>query len=118
MNDRIMQEYMAHAEKLDRENHKLKAEIERLRSGWEYESEVKNAALRDENNRLRQTNEVLRDELMNPRGDVQEKVLEMLGIRAKLESPVVTTGHCKEKAKPGGCQLHNLQCEYPKCDQK
>ena len=26
-------------------------------------------------------------------------------------------GKCKEKAKPGGCQLHNLHCGYPKCDQ-
>lgn len=23
---------------------------------------------------------------------------------------------CKERLKPGGCQLHNLQCGYPKCD--
>lgn len=30
--------------------------------------------------------------------------------------PIFTTGHCKEKQKPGGCQLHNLQCGYPKCD--
>lgn len=28
------------------------------------------------------------------------------------------TGHCKEKAKPGGCRLHNLQCGYPVCDRK
>lgn len=27
-----------------------------------------------------------------------------------------TTGHCKEKAKKGGCQLHNLHCGYPACD--
>ena len=25
---------------------------------------------------------------------------------------------CAEKRKPGGCQLHNLQCGYPACDQK
>lgn len=31
---------------------------------------------------------------------------------------VDTTGHCKEKAKPGGCQLHNVQCGYPKCDRQ
>ncbi len=24
---------------------------------------------------------------------------------------------CPEKLKPGGCQLHNLHCGYPKCDQ-
>lgn len=29
-----------------------------------------------------------------------------------------TTGHCVEKAKPGGCQLHNLHCAYPDCDRK
>lgn len=35
----------------------------------------------------------------------------------RVESkPTFTTGHCKEKQKPGGCQLHNLQCGYPKCD--
>lgn len=28
------------------------------------------------------------------------------------------TGYCKEKAKPGGCQLHNLHCRYPDCDKK
>lgn len=27
------------------------------------------------------------------------------------------TGRCEEKRKPGGCQLHNLQCGYPKCDE-
>lgn len=34
------------------------------------------------------------------------------------EEPKYTTGHCKEHAKPGGCQLHNLQCGYPECDRK
>lgn len=29
-----------------------------------------------------------------------------------------TTGHCPEKAKPGGCQLHNLHCGYPDCDRR
>jgi hypothetical protein len=29
-----------------------------------------------------------------------------------------TTGHCKEKAQPNGCQLHNLHCGYPACDRK
>lgn len=32
--------------------------------------------------------------------------------------PKITTGHCKHKNQPGGCQLHNLQCGYPRCDQK
>lgn len=25
---------------------------------------------------------------------------------------------CPEKQKPGGCQLHNLQCGYPVCDEE
>jgi len=29
-----------------------------------------------------------------------------------------TTGHCKEHAKPGGCQLHNLHCGWPDCDRR
>ena len=32
--------------------------------------------------------------------------------------PYFTTGHCKEHSKPGGCQLHNVQCGYPQCDRK
>lgn len=32
--------------------------------------------------------------------------------------PAYTEGHCAEKRKPGGCQLHNLHCGYPKCDRK
>lgn len=26
-------------------------------------------------------------------------------------------GKCPERNKPGGCQLHNLHCGYPKCDE-
>ena len=33
-------------------------------------------------------------------------------------APAYTEGHCTEKAKPGGCQLHNLHCGYPACDRK
>lgn len=29
-----------------------------------------------------------------------------------------TYGHCVEKQKPGGCQLHNLFCTYPDCDRR
>ena len=25
--------------------------------------------------------------------------------------------HCPEKLKPGGCQLHNLHCGWPKCNE-
>lgn len=32
------------------------------------------------------------------------------------QSPILAIGQCKEKAQPGGCQLHNLQCGYPACD--
>jgi hypothetical protein len=38
---------------------------------------------------------------------------------AEKQEPVAyTTGHCKEKAQPNGCQLHNLHCGYPACDRK
>jgi hypothetical protein len=38
---------------------------------------------------------------------------------APVQEPVAyTTGHCIEKAKPRGCQLHNLHCRYPACDRK
>ena len=32
--------------------------------------------------------------------------------------PAYTEGHCEEKAKKGGCQLHNLHCGYPACDRR
>jgi hypothetical protein len=36
-----------------------------------------------------------------------------------MQEPVAyTTGHCIEKAKPGGCPLHNLHCKFPACDRK
>lgn len=49
--------------------------------------------------------------------------------KGEMEYPVVqpplpvqpeafTTGHCQEKAKPGGCQLHNIHCGFPDCDRK
>lgn len=28
------------------------------------------------------------------------------------------TGACENKRRPGGCQLHNLHCSYPKCDEE
>ncbi len=36
----------------------------------------------------------------------------------KQEPVAYTTGHCKEKAQPNGCRLHNLHCGYPACDRK
>lgn len=33
-----------------------------------------------------------------------------------LREQTYTTGHCKNHAQQGGCQLHNLQCGYPSCD--
>lgn len=35
-----------------------------------------------------------------------------------VQSKSFSTGHCVHKNKPGGCQLHNLQCGYPSCDRK
>lgn len=32
--------------------------------------------------------------------------------------PSFTTGHCQHNSRPGGCQLHNLQCGWPNCDRK
>jgi hypothetical protein len=37
---------------------------------------------------------------------------------APVQPVAYTTGHCEEKAKPRGCQLHNLHCRYPACDRK
>lgn len=37
---------------------------------------------------------------------------------ALQQAPTYTEGHCAEKRKPGGCQLHNLHCGYPACDRK
>jgi len=52
----------------------------------------------------------------------REKALraELEQLRKARGKPVTeyTTGHCKERAKPGGCQLHNLHCGYPQCDRK
>lgn len=36
----------------------------------------------------------------------------------KLPKTRFTSGHCRQKSGPGGCQLHNLQCGYPGCDIK
>ena len=35
-----------------------------------------------------------------------------------VQPKVFTTGHCQEKAKPGGCRLHNIHCGFPDCDRK
>jgi len=29
----------------------------------------------------------------------------------------MSADHCQEMLKPGGCQLHNLHCGYPKCNE-
>lgn len=31
-------------------------------------------------------------------------------------APTLKRDYCPEKLKPGGCQLHNLHCGYPKCN--
>lgn len=38
-------------------------------------------------------------------------------IRIPDPRPKKTGGNCPERKKPGGCQLHNLHCGYPKCDE-
>lgn len=35
----------------------------------------------------------------------------------KLVEPAKPEGHCEQMKKPGGCQLHNLHCGYPKCNE-
>ncbi len=34
----------------------------------------------------------------------------------KVDKPK-RTGKCKEHAKPNGCQLPNVHCGYPECDE-
>ena len=38
--------------------------------------------------------------------------------QSNQEPVAYTTGHCKQRAQPGGCQLHNVHCGYPDCDRK
>jgi hypothetical protein len=35
-----------------------------------------------------------------------------------IQKPEITSGHCQQRKNIGGCQLHNIQCGYPTCDQK
>lgn len=54
-----------------------------------------------------------------PQADVRPLYTTPQPQQAEKQEPVAyTTGHCKEKAQPGGCQLHNLHCGYPDCDRK
>lgn len=39
-------------------------------------------------------------------------------VNPALVAQAFTEGHCDEKRKPGGCQLHNMHCGYPACDRK
>jgi hypothetical protein len=43
----------------------------------------------------------------------------MLRSAALASAPVADErkDYCPEKRKPGGCQLHNLHCGYPKCNE-
>lgn len=43
---------------------------------------------------------------------------EKFGYYGRSADAEFTTGHCAERAKPNGCQLHNLQCGYPDCDRR
>lgn len=52
----------------------------------------------------------------------EEQKMERENMRADLAAALhlkkkKRIGRCKEKAKPGGCQLHNLHCGYPECDE-
>lgn len=49
--------------------------------------------------------------------DARHAAAELI-VATNLNTQTSTTGHCAEKKKPGGCQLHNLQCGYPQCDKK
>lgn len=35
-----------------------------------------------------------------------------------IKEDLYTYGHCEHNKHPKGCQLHNLHCGYPDCDQK
>lgn len=34
-----------------------------------------------------------------------------------VEEARIKRDYCPEKLKPGGCQLHNVQCGYPRCNE-
>ncbi len=56
---------------------------------------------------------------MKPHPDIGAMNIKPVYTAPPGQEPVAyTTGHCKEKAQPGGCQLHNLHCGYPACDRK
>lgn len=38
-------------------------------------------------------------------------------LNGKPIEPDKQANYCPEKLKPGGCQLHNLHCGYPRCNQ-
>lgn len=50
------------------------------------------------------------------RADELEAALKASPVQA--EAVGYTTGHCENHKRPGGCQLHNLQCGYPNCDRR
>lgn len=59
------------------------------------------------------------DDIAHDSGLMETAVEIAKSLRALSTSPGEpqwTYGHCKEKAKPEGCQLHNLHCGYPDCD--
>ena len=56
---------------------------------------------------------------MKPHPDMGAMNIKPIYTASPGQEPVAyTTGHCKEKAQSGGCQLHNLHCSYPACDRK
>lgn len=53
-----------------------------------------------------------------PDGWAGQKVRIELVEEAPALIPAFTTGHCDMHKQAGGCPLHNLQCGWPKCDQR
>lgn len=54
--------------------------------------------------------------LLAEREALQERIRQLEAERVPAQQ--YTTGHCANKAQPGGCKLHNLHCNYPICDRR
>lgn len=62
-----------------------------------------------------------RDELVKPvwsRLIFADTAAQPTPVQERVSTLQFTSGHCKEKQKVGGCQLHNLHCNFPACDRK
>lgn len=54
---------------------------------------------------------------MKERVGASDRISFVLNGKPVEPGKVVKVNYCPEKLKPGGCQLHNLQCGYPACNQ-